>query len=340
MKKLLFGLLVVLFFSPLVWAEPVTLEWDANIESDLAGYKIYYKTGSSGEPYDGTGAIEGNSPVDVGNVTTFTLNGLTEGDTYYFVATAYNTGALESDYSNEVTKQIDDVIPPGAPTVSGATPTNDTTPTWSWSSGDGGNGTYRYKLDDSDLTSGATQTTSTSHTPTVALSEGSHTLYVQERDDAGNWSNSGSFTIVIDILPPQAPSNLIIVEESEEIFLDNGEDGTSYTGTWQVSSATDPYGDDSLWSNEGTYTFEIILSGSYEVSLWWSQHNNRCSNVSMQIYDGDILLSAFDINQLENGGQWNILGTYIFNDIAKIVIIAEDDSCSACADAVKFSPVQ
>jgi hypothetical protein len=85
-------------------------------------------------------------------------------------------------------------------------PTNDTTPTWSWSPGGGGNGTYRYKLDSSDLSSGATQTTSTSYTPVVALSEGSHTLYVQERDTVGNWSGSGSFTITIDITEPSAPS--------------------------------------------------------------------------------------------------------------------------------------
>ena len=87
---------------------------------------------------------------------------------------------------------------PTAPIVSGTTPTNDTTPTWSWSAGGGGNGTYRYELDNSDLTSGATTTTSTSYTPGSAISEGSHTLYVQERNAAGNWSSSGSRTIVID----------------------------------------------------------------------------------------------------------------------------------------------
>jgi hypothetical protein len=94
---------------------------------------------------------------------------------------------------------------PNPPTVSGSTPTNDTTPTWSWSSGGGGTGTYRYKLDNSNLSSGATQTTATSYTPASALSEGSHTLYVQERDGAGNWSASGSFTIAIDTTAPAAP---------------------------------------------------------------------------------------------------------------------------------------
>jgi hypothetical protein len=95
---------------------------------------------------------------------------------------------------------------PGAPNVSGTTPTNDTTPTWSWSSGGGGNGTFRYKLDSSDLGTGATETTATNYTPGSALNQGSHTLYVQERDGEGDWSGSGSWTIVIDITPPTAPS--------------------------------------------------------------------------------------------------------------------------------------
>ena len=91
--------------------------------------------------------------------------------------------------------------PPTAPTVTGATPTNDPTPTWTWTAGGGGNGTYRYKLDDADLTSGATETTASDYT-TSALGDGTYTLYVQERDAEGNWSNSGSFAITVDTTAP------------------------------------------------------------------------------------------------------------------------------------------
>jgi hypothetical protein len=83
-------------------AMDVNLAWDANTESNLAGYMVYYDTDGSGAPYDGTGAAEGDSPIDVGNVTEFTLSDLSEGDVHFFAVTAYNNEDLESGYSNEV----------------------------------------------------------------------------------------------------------------------------------------------------------------------------------------------------------------------------------------------
>ena len=87
----------------------VTLQWDANTEPNLAGYRIYYKMDSSGEPYDGIEANEGTSPITVPLEDLddpynpqYTLTGLLDGTAYFFVVTAYNTGGLESGYSNEV----------------------------------------------------------------------------------------------------------------------------------------------------------------------------------------------------------------------------------------------
>jgi hypothetical protein len=83
-------------------AMDITLAWDANTEPNLAGYMVYYDTDGSGAPYDGEGAAEGDSPIDVGNVTEFTLSDLSDGQVYFFAVTAYNDENLESGYSNEV----------------------------------------------------------------------------------------------------------------------------------------------------------------------------------------------------------------------------------------------
>jgi hypothetical protein len=89
---------------------------------------------------------------------------------------------------------------PAPPSVGGVTPVHTSTPTWTWASGGGGNGQFRYQLDG---TAGAwSDTTALSFTPGASLSDGSHTLYVQERDTAGNWSASGWCAIRIDTVLP------------------------------------------------------------------------------------------------------------------------------------------
>jgi len=68
------------------------LVWDANQETDLAGYKVYYGT-SSGEYIDS---------IDVEDVTAYRLDNLLEEVTYYVAVTAYDTSGNESDFSEEV----------------------------------------------------------------------------------------------------------------------------------------------------------------------------------------------------------------------------------------------
>ena len=104
--------LMPLILMLLAWCTPalgldVNLQWDANTETDLAGYKVYYKTATPGPSYNGTGAVEGDSPIDVGNVTQITLHGLDEDVTYFFAVTAYNTSQLESGFSNEASTADD-----------------------------------------------------------------------------------------------------------------------------------------------------------------------------------------------------------------------------------------
>jgi hypothetical protein len=70
----------------------VTLTWDPNDETDLAGYRLYYGNESGVYP----------NVRDVGNTETTCTVPLYPGETYYFAATAYNTAQLESSYSSEV----------------------------------------------------------------------------------------------------------------------------------------------------------------------------------------------------------------------------------------------
>ena len=70
----------------------VTLAWDANVDTSVAGYKLYY--GNTSRTY--------GAPVDVGKATQYTFTGIVEGKTYYFAVTAYDTSRNESAFSTEL----------------------------------------------------------------------------------------------------------------------------------------------------------------------------------------------------------------------------------------------
>jgi len=88
-------------------AQNVTLAWDANIETNVAGYKVYY----------GVGSRAYTNAINAGNVTNQTVPGLIEGTTYYFAATAYDISSIESDYSDEVTYTVPLTVQNRAPTL-------------------------------------------------------------------------------------------------------------------------------------------------------------------------------------------------------------------------------
>ena len=118
MKKLLLMYLMILCLVLLSgavtksFARDVTLLWDANTETNLKGYIVYW--GIVSKSYDKN---SGNIGLD----TTYNLNIPDDNKTYYFAVTAVNTAGLESDYSNEVnTSEADGSIdnaktPPGKP---------------------------------------------------------------------------------------------------------------------------------------------------------------------------------------------------------------------------------
>ena len=79
------------------FAGNVTLAWDPpDVSTDVTGYKIRYGTASGSY----------SRVIDVGKSTSSTIISLIDGQTYYFIVTAYNALGYESYYSNEVSKLI------------------------------------------------------------------------------------------------------------------------------------------------------------------------------------------------------------------------------------------
>lgn len=83
-------------------SKSVNFVWNPNSDP-VTGYKLYYKTGENPEdPFNGTGLAEGDSPIVLENVTSFTINGLNTSAIYQFTLTAYNANG-ESGFSEIVT---------------------------------------------------------------------------------------------------------------------------------------------------------------------------------------------------------------------------------------------
>lgn len=171
-------------------------------------------------------------------------------------------------------------------------------------------------------TSGTTSSTTSTSTSTTNTSTTSDTTSSND-STTGTTSSSTSTT-----------SN-----NSAVIVLDDGNTGTIASGNWLVSGGTNAYGTQSLYSKDtsGRYTFSSELSGRYEVSLWWTDYSSRCGSVPVYIYDDNALLKTVYVDQRKNGGLWNVLGSFEFSGVARVVVASRDSSCSTCADAAEFS---
>jgi hypothetical protein len=222
-------------------AAQATLAWDPNTESDLAGYKVHY------------GTISGSYTVhtDVHNVTTYSVTGLTAGQTYYFAATAYDASGNESGYSNPVSYAVPGAN--GAPTTP-ATPTGaasalvNTAITFSTSATDPNGDSLQYRYDWGGGVLSSYGAASQSHGWAAA---GQYAVKAQARDSLGLESAwSGAKTITISANPQnQAPTANAGSDQTV-----NAAAAVSLSGT-----GTDP--------ENGTLTYQWRQTGGTSVAL-------------------------------------------------------------------------
>lgn len=91
-RELVLCLLTGLLLPTTLFSGSATFTWDMNTDPGLAGYKLYY--GNESRNY--------SEMIVTGMTPEYTVEGLQEGMTYYFVVTAYNLEGDESDFSNEI----------------------------------------------------------------------------------------------------------------------------------------------------------------------------------------------------------------------------------------------
>ena len=253
--------LLILFSPPSIYSADVTIAWDANTESDLAGYYVYYKTGSSGPPYNGTGAAEGNSPIQVSESELdtpedpeYTIHGLSDTESTYIVLTAYDTDGNESGYSNQVFYQ-----PPSAPTLSSLS------------------------ISGNDFVN---ENSSASYTATATFSDGS----TQTVSGSASWSEDSSYASIDSsgvLTTSEVESDVTIIIQASYTYKEITETSNKVV---TIKDATDPVtlislsisGDDVVNENShanyaATATFSDGSTQTISGSASWSEDSSYAS---------------------------------------------------------------
>ena len=238
-------------FPAKAYCENVTLAWDANQESDLKGYILYYGTAS--------GNYTNN--VDVGNTTQHTLD-LQDGVTYYFAVTAYNDADIESDYSVELPHTV------GNPNSSPTDPTTpnspasgfiDTSYTFNTSATDPDGDPLEYQFDWGDGTSSSWGAASRSHAWSAA---GTYCIKARARDSHGalsDWSNCHNIAIAIPTYTITVTTGANgSISPSGTVTVSQGSDRTFAIAAHQGYQILAVLVDGSSRGAISTYTFENV----------------------------------------------------------------------------------
>ncbi len=286
------------------FATNVLLKWDPNTETNISGYKVYYKADSSTKPFDGTGASEGSSPIDVHNVTSTAITGLDPAHAYYFTITAYNTSGLESVYSSVV--NIKESL---APSVSLLSPSNNSKVSGTVSVI--ANATDNVGVAKVEFYINGVLSASDTASPylfswdTTLLSAGNYVLFAKAYDAAGNVGQSENITVtaVKDVVVPTVavttPTNNATVTGTVTVSA-NASDNVGVTrvefyvdGTLSAAANSSPYS--YSWNSSAVTNGSHTLSAkSYDAAGNVSATSlivvtvNNVSIQQSQIIPGDI----------------------------------------------------
>ena len=220
-----------------VTSNSFTANWSS--VSTAVGYQLDVSTNNAFSSY-----VSGYQNLNVGNVVSWSVTGLSQATTYYYRVRAYN-GALGSDNSGAIS--VTTIIPgspPPAPAANAATGVTNTAFTANWSSASGATG---YQLDVStnntfsnyvsgyqNLDVGNVLSSSVTGLSPVT------TYYYRVRayNGVGASGNSGTISVTTTPSPPSAPTANAATGVASNSFTANWSSASGATG-YQLDVSTD-----------------------------------------------------------------------------------------------------
>ncbi len=122
----------------------------------------------------------------------------------------------------------------------------------------------------------------------------------------------------ISVFSEKVTSFNLFLERNEisSLIIDNPE--AQFTGSWTLAnSATDKCGKDYCYIGKtgagysAKFVLPSTLQGQYRIYAWYSAGTNRTSQAKYSVNHANGT-SSVSINQQQNGGKWNLLGTWSF----------------------------
>jgi hypothetical protein len=311
-------LFITFFLLPLLFllaafnasAANLTVAWDPNSESDLAGYNFFYGTTSGNYTFS----------KDVGNTTSYIVTNLVVGETYYFAVKAYDTSNNESDYSKELVYTLP---------VPNSTPNTPATPTGpsngyvqtiysydtSGSDPDGDLLTYRFDWGDGDI-SGWGGAYSRTHT---FSSVGPYCVKAQSQDTQGASSAwSACLNVNIDVQKHTISASAGLngsISPSGSVTVDNGADQSFSINPNQNYRVADVVVNGSSIGAVTSYTFNNVVGDHSVVASFVMGNQPPVSKAGV-----DQTVRVFDTVQLDGSSSSDVDGdslTYNWSFVSK-----------------------
>jgi hypothetical protein len=257
----------VTFFPAQGFAASLQVNWNANNEEDLAGYKVYY----------GTNPGSYAQTVDVGNSTTYTISSAQAGFTYYVAVSAYDTADNESALSAQQSAYIpvpDTTPPTGSVSINGgagSTTSRDVTLTISASDAAGTVTGMRFSNDGSTYSSEVAY--ASSYPWTLSSGDGTKTVYALFKDSSGNWMTTpaaDTITLQLDSdgdgMPDAWESTYGLSSSVNDASADSDSDGVSNYNEYRAGTNPISAADNAPVANAGTdqtvIPQRVMLNGS------------------------------------------------------------------------------
>jgi PKD repeat protein len=253
---------MILLNDVTLFAGEVTLSWDPPVSNEdgspligLDGYIVYFDVASGGY----------SQSIDVGNITTYKIDNLIDGLTYYFVVTVYNISGNESGYSNQVSKYISS-IDTTVPVISGVYADNITSNsvTINWTTNEAADTQVEYGTTYSfGNTTNLDSSLLTIHSQTINVAPSTQYYYqVISSDVSGNLAVSDNHTFTSaelqDLIPPVI-SNIQITDITP--FSATIKWMTNEASTSQVEYGLNSYYGDLAFDTELVTIHSIDITG-------------------------------------------------------------------------------